>query len=224
MQLISWLMLGPLHQSDERQTDALGLVCDEPGPFSHLRAHTDTHHSSYSLPLSPSYFPHTWFPVLVSLFCHHSPAQSTLLELLLNTRIAGRKWFAPDNPSKSNTLWVLELRTHKEKNRHVMSKPFFLIWKNLSRNLFQLILIIISDNNLFIFCFTGLSFLCVWLTVGVTMMSKDTIVEEWTLETRTGLFWRRKSSKLWPPHQQRSQMMFLSSWILPLEVKPVLSF
>lgn len=34
MQLISWLMLGPLHQSDRRQTDALGLVCDEPGPLS----------------------------------------------------------------------------------------------------------------------------------------------------------------------------------------------
>lgn len=34
MQLISWLMLGPLHQSDERQTDAAGLVCDEPGPVT----------------------------------------------------------------------------------------------------------------------------------------------------------------------------------------------
>lgn len=34
MQLISWLRLGPLHQSDERQTDALGLVCDEQWPLS----------------------------------------------------------------------------------------------------------------------------------------------------------------------------------------------
>lgn len=54
MQLISWLMLELLHQSDERQTDALGLLCDEPGPFSLSR----------SCFLSLRHVPHTLVPML----------------------------------------------------------------------------------------------------------------------------------------------------------------
>lgn len=55
MQLISWLRLGPLHQLDERQTDALGLLCDEQWPF--LLAFPFAHSPSLFFLLSLSFLP-----------------------------------------------------------------------------------------------------------------------------------------------------------------------